>query len=103
MWALLGDRSKQVENRQRTYPRWRILAIGRTVVVMANNLPTRVCSGCGQIWASGRFLDPTAEAACGYCGGTLVHRRRLPDGVAVELGRESAVEQFPLPSHAAVG
>jgi hypothetical protein len=52
---------------------------------MPNNLPTRVCDGCGQIWASGSFLDPTVEAECGYCGGRLAHRRRLPNGVAVEL------------------
>ena len=30
---------------------------------MANELPTRRCDGCGQIWSSGRFLDPTAVVA----------------------------------------
>jgi hypothetical protein len=52
---------------------------------MRNDLPTRMCDGCGQVWASGSFLDPTVEAECGYCGGRLPHRRRLPDTVAVEL------------------
>jgi hypothetical protein len=52
---------------------------------MANNLPTRMCDGCGQVWASGAFLDPTATADCEFCGGNLVHRRRLPDGLAAEL------------------
>jgi hypothetical protein len=52
---------------------------------MRNDLPTRMCDGCGQVWASGSFLDPTVEAQCGYCGGRLAHRRRLPNTVAVEL------------------
>ena len=52
---------------------------------MRNDLPTRMCDGCGQVWASGSFLDPTVEAQCGYCGGCLPHRRRLPNAVAVEL------------------
>ena len=56
---------------------------------MASNLPTRVCDGCGQIWSSGRFLDPTSQASCGHCGGALLHRRRLPNALAVELGRGS--------------
>ena len=74
------------------------------MVEVADNLPTRMCDGCGQIWASGSFLDPTVEAACGFCGGTLMHRRRLPDGVALELGarRQPAVERLPLPSRTPV-
>jgi hypothetical protein len=102
---LLGDRLIWVEKRQRTYPSWRILAIGRKVVMMANDLPTRVCDGCGQVWASGSFLDPTIEAACGFCGGALVHRRRLPNGVVVPLDRmtETPAEQLSLPSRTAVG
>jgi hypothetical protein len=56
---------------------------------MANNLPTRMCDGCGQIWASGAFLDPTATADCEFCGGSLVHRRRLPEGLAAELAQFS--------------
>jgi hypothetical protein len=72
---------------------------------VANNLPTRMCDGCGQIWASGSFLDPTVEASCEFCGGKLAHRRRLPNGVAVELGpvRESAAERLSLPSRTPVG
>jgi hypothetical protein len=103
--ALLGDPAKPVEKRQRTYPNWRILAIGRTVVVMSNDLPTRVCDGCGQVWASGSFLDPTIEANCGFCGGSLVHRRRLPSGVVVKLDRvnERPAKQLSVPSRSAVG
>lgn len=58
---------------------------------MASNLPTRVCDGCGQIWSSGRFLDPTSKADCGHCGGGLVHRRRLPDGLVAELQQRSVL------------
>jgi hypothetical protein len=57
---------------------------------MENELPTRVCDGCGQIWSSGSFLDPTTKADCGFCGASLVHRRRLPNGLAVELEQLSA-------------
>ena len=57
---------------------------------MPNELPTRMCEGCGQIWSSGSFLDPTTQAECGFCGSSLVHRRRLPAGLAVELGQLSA-------------
>ena len=60
---------------------------------MSNDLPTRVCDGCGQVWASGSFLDPTIEAACGFCGGSLVHRRRLPNARAVELQRMVAAPE----------
>ncbi|MBA3264244.1 MAG: hypothetical protein H0T69_17610 [Thermoleophilaceae bacterium] len=72
---------------------------------MANNLPTRRCDGCGQIWSSGSFLDPTTKADCGFCGASLPHRRRLPDGVGIEIEqlRESTLEQLPLPPRAAVG
>ncbi|MEA2420056.1 MAG: hypothetical protein QOE60_2262 [Thermoleophilaceae bacterium] len=72
---------------------------------MANDLPTRVCNGCGQIWASGSFLDPTIRADCEFCGGALVHRRRLPSLVAVELTpvREPAVRKLSLPARTAVG
>ena len=52
---------------------------------MPNNLPTRMCDECGQVWSSGSFLDPTIKADCGFCGASLVHRRRLPDGLADEL------------------
>jgi hypothetical protein len=52
-----------------------------------SDLPTRACDGCGQVWASGSFLDPTTQAICGFCGGSLVHRRRLPNVRAVELER----------------
>jgi hypothetical protein len=52
---------------------------------MDNELPTRMCDGCGQVWSSGSFLDPTTQADCGFCGSSLPHRRRLPDGLAVEL------------------
>ena len=79
-----------MENRQRTYPRWRFKAITPTVVVMANDLPTRLCEECGQIWSSGSFLDPTIKADCGFCGASLVHRRRLPDALADELEQLSA-------------
>jgi hypothetical protein len=67
---------------------------------MANQLPTRMCDGCGQVWASGAFLDPTAKADCEFCGGSLVHRRRLPEGTTIGLSRmrEPAVEHVPLPS-----
>ena len=67
---------------------------------MANQLPTRMCDGCGQVWASGAFLDPTAKADCEFCGGSLVHRRRLPEGTTIGLSRmrEPAVEHLPLPS-----
>lgn len=67
---------------------------------MRNDLPTRMCNGCGQVWASGSFLDPTVEAECGYCGGRLNHRRRLPNGVAVELGplRKPVADELPVPS-----
>jgi hypothetical protein len=58
---------------------------------MTNKLPTRVCDGCGQIWSSGRFLDPTSKANCSHCGGALVHRRRLPDSMATEFGRGSVL------------
>jgi hypothetical protein len=70
---------------------------------MRNDLPTRICDGCGQVWASGRFLDPTVEAECGYCGGRLAHRRRLPDGVAVELTplRRPVSEPLAVPSRVA--
>jgi hypothetical protein len=60
---------------------------------MTNKLPTRVCDGCGQIWSSGRFLDPTSRADCGFCGHSLQHRRRLPDVLAPEFGRGSALAQ----------
>jgi hypothetical protein len=56
---------------------------------MAHELPTRMCDECGQVWSSGSFLDPTIKADCGFCGSTLVHRRRLPDGLADELGQLS--------------
>jgi hypothetical protein len=52
---------------------------------MAHELPTRMCDECGQVWSSGSFLDPTIKADCGFCGASLVHRRRLPDGLADEL------------------
>ena len=58
---------------------------------MENDLPTRVCDGCGQIWSSGRFLDPTSRADCGFCGGSLVHQRRLPDGLVVEFDHAELV------------
>jgi hypothetical protein len=58
---------------------------------MANNLPTRVCDGCGQIWASGRFLDPTSVASCANCGSALQHRRRVPDSRATEFGRQNVL------------
>jgi ribosomal protein S27E len=68
---------------------------------MPNNLPTRMCDGCGQVWSSGSFLDPTTEAECGFCGEPLAHRRPLPDG-GVALLREQVVEQLPVPSQTAV-
>ena len=68
---------------------------------MGNELPTRRCDGCGQIWSSGRFLDPDAKADCGFCGESLTHRRRLPDGVGVELDLMS--QQLPLPPQVPVG
>ena len=58
---------------------------------MTNKLPTRVCDGCGQIWSSGRFLDPTSKANCSHCGGALVHRRRVPVSLAAEFGRGSVL------------
>jgi hypothetical protein len=58
---------------------------------MDNELPTRMCDECGQIWCSGSFLDPTTQADCGFCGTSLVHRRRLPEGLAVELEQLSVV------------
>ena len=58
-----------------------------------SDLPTRACDGCGQVWASGSFLDPTTEAVCGFCGGSLVHRRRLPNARAVELQRMVAAPE----------
>jgi hypothetical protein len=61
--------------------------------MMPNDLPTRMCDGCGQVWASGGFLDPTIEANCGFCGGSLVHRRRLPNARAVELQRMVAAPE----------
>jgi DNA-directed RNA polymerase subunit RPC12/RpoP len=72
---------------------------------MPNDLPTRVCDGCGQIWGSGSFLDPTIEAECGYCGGRLVHRRRVPNGKLVQLDRPTGTPttRLPLPSRTAVG
>jgi hypothetical protein len=74
---------------------------------MPNDLPTRRCDGCGQIWSSGRFLDPTAEVDCGFCGASLPHRRRLPDSVAVELGRmgepgQSAPRELPASQRSAI-
>ena len=57
---------------------------------MANDLPTRLCEECGQIWSSGSFLDPTIKADCGFCGASLIHRRRLPDTLADELEQMSA-------------
>jgi hypothetical protein len=57
---------------------------------MANDLPTRMCNGCGQIWSSGSFLDPTTRADCGFCGESLEHRRQLPGGLATELDKLSA-------------
>jgi hypothetical protein len=57
---------------------------------MANDLPTRVCDECGQVWSSGSFLDPTIEADCGFCGASLRHRRRLPDGLTAELEQLTA-------------
>jgi ribosomal protein S27E len=39
---------------------------------MAGDLPTRMCEGCGQLWSSARFLDPTIEVECGLCGDRLV-------------------------------
>jgi hypothetical protein len=74
-------------------------------VLMANNLPTRLCDGCGQVWSSGSFLDPTTEAECGFCGERLIHRRSLANGVVVDLDqlRAPVVDQVPLPSRTAVG
>jgi len=71
---------------------------------MANNLPTRMCDGCGQVWASGAFLDPTATADCEFCGGNLVHRRRLPESASIGLSlmSETAVELEHLSVGAAV-
>lgn len=43
---------------------------------MAGDLPTGVCEGCGQVWSSARFLDPTIEVECGHCGGRLVRPGR---------------------------
>lgn len=57
---------------------------------MAQELPTRICDECGQIWSSGSFLDPTIKADCGDCGASLVHRRRLPGGLAEELEQLTA-------------
>jgi hypothetical protein len=65
---------------------------------MANELPTRRCDGCGQIWSSGRFLDPTAKTACGFCGDSLPHRRRLPDAVTVAVDLELVSERATAPA-----
>lgn len=68
-----------------------------------------MCDGCGQVWASGSFLDPTVKAECGYCGGRLAHRRRLPSGVALDLGQlrtpvaEPVSEPLPLAERTPVG
>jgi hypothetical protein len=56
---------------------------------MVNELPTRTCDGCGQVWSSGRFLDPDIKTDCGFCGESLPHRRSLPYVLAVELDRSS--------------
>jgi hypothetical protein len=48
---------------------------------MAGNPPTRICEACGQLWSSGRFLDPTVETDCGFCGGRVV---RLAEASSVE-------------------
>jgi hypothetical protein len=45
---------------------------------VTGDLPTRSCGDCGQVWASARFLDPTTETDCGYCGGRLIRERRSP-------------------------
>lgn len=50
---------------------------------MTGDLPTRSCGDCGQVWASARFLDPTLETDCGYCGGRLVRPPR-PGAAAPE-------------------
>jgi hypothetical protein len=57
---------------------------------VTGDLPTRSCRDCGQVWASARFLDPTTETDCGYCGGRLVRERRAPadspeQGAATEM------------------
>jgi hypothetical protein len=59
-----------------------------------------MCDGCGQIWSSGSFLDPTTHADCGFCGATLVHRRRLPDGLATEL-QQLSVSPAAVPTNGA--
>jgi hypothetical protein len=75
---------------------------------MANELPTRRCDGCGQIWSSGRFLDPTAKANCEFCGESLPHRRRLPSAASVEFELMShpapaPERELPLPPQVPVG
>ena len=31
---------------------------------MTRNPTTRMCEGCGQLWSSARFLDPTVDTSC---------------------------------------
>lgn len=63
---------------------------------MADNLPRRMCDGCGQVWSSGSFLDPTTEASCGVCGEPLLHRRSRPNGVVVKLDRVTETQAQPM-------
>ena len=55
---------------------------------MAGNSTTRICEACGQLWSSGRFLDPTIETDCELCGGRVVRLSEVPTAEApVSPGR----------------
>ena len=45
---------------------------------MTANSTTRVCEGCGELWWSARFLDPTVETSCAGCGGRVVRLSEAP-------------------------
>lgn len=45
---------------------------------MTRNPTTRMCEGCGQLWSSARFLDPTVETSCATCGGRVVRLSEAP-------------------------
>ena len=60
---------------------------GERKSTVAGALPTRTCEKCAQTWESARFLDPTIETDCGFCGGRLIRpeRRRPPRPELVKI------------------
>jgi hypothetical protein len=64
---------------------------------MAGNSTTRICEACGQLWWSGRFLDPTIEADCELCGGRVVRRSEASIAEASVSAAKGRLDQAGAP------